>query len=393
MKISHDLHPVVAVDWQGGAQNHWRAIFDQGIVQHGSSGSPLFNQNNRIVGQLHGNQNNLCGTTDADNACHCKQTPIGEYGRFDISWTGGGTNATRLSSWLAPGLGNNAPQTLDGIAEPIITGPSTICLGSPQSFSVTNVPAGFSWDKSSNLTLSSTTSNPVTVSAANSNSNGWGYVSIKNSSGVMLTSKSVWIGKPIAGTTFGNSITGPSTAEAAKHHIYSIDALCVHAPTTISWSGSTGTFINWTYVNPTTLHEWNLYSADVTFSQNGTQWVEAQGNNACGSTPVRKYVTVTGESFDSLKSVIYPNPASDIFYIELSEKKAEQNLTEGKPVKDDPVYDIRLYDMQGTLLRQRKTKGGTVEFNVANLPNGIYYLHIYDGESDKPEMRQVMIER
>jgi hypothetical protein len=29
---------------------------------------------------------------------------------------------------------------------------------------------------------------------------------------------------------------------------------------------------------------------------------------------------------------------------------------------------------------------------VANLPNGIYYLHIYDGVNAKPEMRQIVVE-
>jgi hypothetical protein len=100
MKISCDIHPLVSVSWNGGPQSHWRAIFDQGIVQNGSSGAPLFNQNHKIVGQLHGNQNNKCVLTD--NNCHCTQTPIGEYGRFDISWNGGGTASTRLKDWLDP---------------------------------------------------------------------------------------------------------------------------------------------------------------------------------------------------------------------------------------------------------------------------------------------------
>jgi hypothetical protein len=111
MKISYDANPAVAVSWVSGAQNHWRVIFEQGIVQHGSSGSPLFNQAHRIVGQLHGNQNNQCSSID--NTCHCNQTPIGEYGRFDISWAGGGTNSTRLSNWLDPN--NTGVTVLDGI--------------------------------------------------------------------------------------------------------------------------------------------------------------------------------------------------------------------------------------------------------------------------------------
>ena len=59
----------------------------------------------------------------------------------------------------------------------------------------------------------------------------------------------------------------------------------------------------------------------------------------------------------------------------------------------DPVFDVRLYDGQGNLVRQQLTKGGNVEFNVANLPVGIYYLHVYDGVSDKPEVQQIVVER
>ncbi len=103
MKVSNDFNPVISVPWFSGASNHWRAAFDQGIVQHGSSGSPLYDQNHRVIGQLHGNQNNIC--SGSNNTCWCiTQIPsIGEYGRFDVSWTGGGTSSTRLSNWLDPG--------------------------------------------------------------------------------------------------------------------------------------------------------------------------------------------------------------------------------------------------------------------------------------------------
>jgi lysyl endopeptidase len=75
------------------------ADWDLGTTEPGSSGSPLYNQNKHIVGQLHGGQA-ACGNDLAD-----------WYGRLSVSWTGGGTDATRLSTWLDP-LGT-APLTLD----------------------------------------------------------------------------------------------------------------------------------------------------------------------------------------------------------------------------------------------------------------------------------------
>jgi hypothetical protein len=62
-------------------------------------------------------------------------------------------------------------------------------------------------------------------------------------------------------------------------------------------------------------------------------------------------------------------------------------------LKKEPSFDVRLYDHQGNLLRQATIKGGRVEWNVANLPAGVYYLHVYDGVNEKPEVRQVVIER
>ena len=58
----------------------------------------------------------------------------------------------------------------------------------------------------------------------------------------------------------------------------------------------------------------------------------------------------------------------------------------------DTEYDLRLYNSLGNMELQKKVKSGTVQFNVANLPDGIYYLHIHDGVSATPEMHQIVVE-
>lgn len=68
--------------------------WDVGTTEPGSSGSPLFNQDHQVVGQLHGGYA-ACGNDLAD-----------WYGRFSKSWYGGGTTMTSLHDWLDPeGLG------------------------------------------------------------------------------------------------------------------------------------------------------------------------------------------------------------------------------------------------------------------------------------------------
>ena len=74
--------------------------WNHGTTEGGSSGSPLFDDKGRIIGQLHGG--------DAD----CGNDLSDWYGRISRSWGDGGDAASRLSDWLDPqGAG---VQAIDG---------------------------------------------------------------------------------------------------------------------------------------------------------------------------------------------------------------------------------------------------------------------------------------
>jgi lysyl endopeptidase len=64
--------------------------WDVGTTEQGSSGSALFNQDHRVVGQLRGGWAS-CDNNDPD-----------WYGRLSVSWDGGGTTDSRLSDHLDP---------------------------------------------------------------------------------------------------------------------------------------------------------------------------------------------------------------------------------------------------------------------------------------------------
>jgi hypothetical protein len=101
-KISFDNQAPGTNGWNGAGTDHWQIFnWEDGTTEGGSSGSPLFDQNGRITGQLHGGQ------------ASCANNVNDYYGKLAISWAGGGTNATRLSNWLDPG--GTAPNTLDGL--------------------------------------------------------------------------------------------------------------------------------------------------------------------------------------------------------------------------------------------------------------------------------------
>ncbi len=64
--------------------------WDIGTTEGGSSGAPLFNKNQEVIGQLHGGYA-ACGNDDFDS-----------FGRLFSAWEGGGTAQTRLKDWLDP---------------------------------------------------------------------------------------------------------------------------------------------------------------------------------------------------------------------------------------------------------------------------------------------------
>ncbi len=64
------------------------ADWDKGTTEPGSSGSPLFNQDHRVIGQLHGGY------------ASCTSRTADWYGRIHTSWEGDGRVGTRLKDHL-----------------------------------------------------------------------------------------------------------------------------------------------------------------------------------------------------------------------------------------------------------------------------------------------------
>ncbi|MCP4592576.1 MAG: trypsin-like peptidase domain-containing protein, partial [bacterium] len=85
-RISFEYQPTTVTTYLGetipGDSTHVRVEdWDLGTTEPGSSGSPLFDQNHRVIGQLHGGY------------ASCTSQTSDWYGRIFTSWTGGNTNA------------------------------------------------------------------------------------------------------------------------------------------------------------------------------------------------------------------------------------------------------------------------------------------------------------
>lgn len=90
-KISHDLNPLIESGYYSAGIDHWEVLdWNSGTTEGGSSGSPLYDQNHRIVGQLHG----------GDAACNNDDFDF--YGKFSYSWDTDPNTTKQLKFWLDP---------------------------------------------------------------------------------------------------------------------------------------------------------------------------------------------------------------------------------------------------------------------------------------------------
>ena len=84
----------------------WRvASWTEGVTEPGSSGSPLFNQDGRVIGVLSG------GAAACNGTINNGQFDI--YGRFGIAWDDDTPTNAQLKYWLDPG--NTGNEIIDGV--------------------------------------------------------------------------------------------------------------------------------------------------------------------------------------------------------------------------------------------------------------------------------------
>lgn len=127
-KISFDDNPLVISQGMGSSESNstWTLKWDRNTTtEGGSSGSPLFDQNHRIIGQLWGGGASCTNLTASDY-----------YGRLTNSWNPSGSNSgNHLKTWLDP---NNSGATIvDGYNPSGPTHALDAAMSNPQGVSGT----------------------------------------------------------------------------------------------------------------------------------------------------------------------------------------------------------------------------------------------------------------
>lgn len=231
----------------------WRVgQWTSGVTEPGSSGSPLYDQNKRIIGQLYGGPS-YCGAPAS--------SLFDNFGKFFTSWLGGGTTNTQLKYWLDPS--NSGTNTVDGFD------PNNTPLSLDASiFNIVNPALGFN---TCNTTLS-----PLVI-AKNNGIDTLLTFNINYTLDGGVTNTFVWNGMLATGQS--ETITLPDlTALTFGNHTLQVE---ISNPNNGSdlFAGNNLRSVTFTVINPSPLTTIPIYQGAETTPFPGNNWQIVNPNN------------------------------------------------------------------------------------------------------------------
>lgn len=261
------------------------------------------------------------------------------------------------------------------------TASSPFCNNCNITYKLNNTLEGdvITWEAVSNVSLVSGQGTANAVFRTNANSNGIATIRARvNSSGYqdVIENNSIWVGKPVI-----SRIDGERFGTPGQYSDYRAVYNDLSMPTSFQWvltpQGRNSIYPNYS-------------SCTLSLREEGIYVLKVRATNANG----------TGEYFDTYVEVydlgiysymVYPSPASDVLMVNFDVKLPENSGSEMMKNNQDIFFKIYLYNENGVMARQTTSDGSQIQFDVSNLPNGMYYLHIYNGRADKPEVRKVIV--
>lgn len=390
MKISQDFQaPVAVADVLDITRQCWEINQDGGRLEGGSSGAPYFNQDHRIIGQHF--RRPQVGTMPT-----CDIT-IARGGRFEPSWAGGGTAATRFMDWLDPTNSNAMTTNTTNVAnlQPAnpglsIGGPGSICAGSA-NYQVDGLPAGATvcWSVSNGSIAG--VPNPNCVNPITITKQGDGTVTLTATvtlcGGIVRTvNRNIVLGNPWpTGTTFATSnynyyngslltsftfmVPGGQSGNAQFNvtdpNYTSHSWTPISVPSSgASWSTS-GSSLNISITAPPTA--WSSRTCTIRLTMQGPCGQYIQDFSA---TAVNR-----GSSFR-----IAPNPANSQVTVTADKANASAKV-------QALIYGIKISDQYGVVRKSLQYKQGVQLVNIptSELSAGIYQLSVFDGKEWRSE--------
>ena len=215
------------------------------------------------------------------------------------------------------------------------------------TFTASPFPAGmFTWSGHP-MDLVSTSGASATFKTGR---DGTSYATIKTASGASM-SGSVYVGKPVI-TIEGPNRT-PNTGYAKYRAEY--DGRC--SPTSFEW-----------ILNPqgnNSVYGANTSTFDIAFYQTGSYQIVVRAANKYGMGEYTVSGVTVYNANNNAAMIAYPNPANQTLYVDFSSIGEQQ----AKAINSVPVqqkqYDIRLFNLQGSLVRSVQSKAEQNSIDVS----------------------------
>ncbi|HIP33009.1 MAG TPA: T9SS type A sorting domain-containing protein [Crocinitomicaceae bacterium] len=342
-KISFDDNALSSANGMGSteANSQWRVVWDRNTTtEPGSSGSPLFDQNGRIIGQLWGGGAS-CGNLSAPDY----------YGKVSYSWNPSGSNSTnQLKFWLDPS--NTGVTTLDGY-DPIV-----LCSS---SYSNSSTPETCFNDGVGSVTVTFTAGNSTgaTFDIGNGPQASGTFTGLTQGTydidvidgDACLTTVSVTVSGP-ANLTIGAGVNAEVTANSGSINLTINGGTANYS---VSWTGPNG---------------FASSSEDISGLAGGTYNVTVTDANGCtvsNSYTVNSFVGI--EELDASTVNVYPNPSNGKFNIKFNMGMLD-NLK------------VEVMDLAGRIVITKMiSTSPEIELDMSTSSEGTYILHISNDNS------------
>jgi len=290
-----------------------------------------------------------------------------------------------------------------------ISGSPIICGNDQRTFSVPNLPQGatVTWSRSSNnIQLSATTGHSINVSRgpsllAGRMYSGWvrATVSIPGQQPIVLNHHvSVGARPDFRSISTLNSYQAvPPSSEFIDVITYRGLAVTANNPFGVTegrWEsiflgGATATSIFWD--NPVDVNSPvpGARAGITAFFFGNTATINVELENVCGRSDLATVTYFRGHGGWDPWITYSPNPVSGILTVSFAPQENQDVF--GRYAASEQVFNIRLLNAHGMIVRQQRTSAATIQFDVSNLPEGTYYLHIeHNGEIEK---HQIIVQR
>ena len=336
-KLAFDDNPPTSANGMGSTEpnSQWRVVWDRNTTtEGGSSGSPLFNQDGQIIGQLWGGGASCWNLSAPDY-----------YGKVSYSWEPSGSNSSnQLKYWLDPN--NDGNTELNGFD------PISYCTS---TYSYTTAEEDCFGDNDGSVTVSFDTGNSTNATydigngpQANGTFTGLAqgtYSVIIVDGDTCSTTVSVTVSGPAEMTTGGGTTSEITPNSGAVN-------LTVYGgtgPFTYSWTGPNG---------------FTSTDEDLTGLVGGTYTVTVTDDNGCTSTASYTVNSLVGViDLDAVSFNLYPNPSNSIFNVVMDNA-------------DNLVYTISITDIAGRTVYSETMNSESLAINLGDKATGTYMLHI-----------------